>query len=82
MPAPVILLPARFDGTTLSEVAAEVVKKVGSGEWPQEIEFDFSKLDFIQPAGVVFLSNLGHWLSEHGSRITLTNCDVKRSVIK
>jgi hypothetical protein len=82
MPTPVILLPVRFEGTTLSVVAAEVVSKVGGGDWPPEIEFDFSRLNFIRPAGVVFLSNLGHWLSEQGSRITLTNCDITRAVIK
>jgi hypothetical protein len=43
MPTPVILLPVRFEGTTLSVVAAEVVRKVGGGDWPPEIEFDFSK---------------------------------------
>ena len=36
MPAPVIVLPQQFKGTTLSVVAADVVSHVdGEGTWPE-----------------------------------------------
>jgi hypothetical protein len=83
MPAPVIALPQQFRGTTLSTVAAAVVDHVDNdGVWPEELTFDFSRLNFIRPAGVVFLSNLCHWLNEQGTKVSFANCDCKRQAIK
>lgn len=88
MADPVILLPARLEGVTLSQVAGDVAAQAKhatteAGEkWPEKFIFDFSRLSFIKPAGVVFLSNLGHWLSEQGSQVVLRNCDPKRYAIK
>ena len=83
MPAPVILLPQQFKGPTLSEVAADVVSHLDEdGKWPEAITFDFCRLNFIRPAGVVFLSNLAYWLNEKGTKVSFTNCDRNRSAIK
>jgi hypothetical protein len=82
MTAPIILLPQQFKGTTLSQVAADVVKHVDDGRWPEAIIFDFSRLNFIRPAGVVFLSNLAYWLNEKGTKVSFTNCDTTRGAIK
>jgi hypothetical protein len=81
MPAPIIVLPQQFKGTTLSQVAADVVKHAQNG-WPEAITFDFSRLNFIRPAGVVFLSNLGFWLNEKGTTVAFINCDPQRGAIK
>ena len=81
MSVPVILLPQQFKGSTISEVAADVVKHAGDG-WPEAITFDFSRLNFIRPAGVVFLSNLGHWLNQKGTKVSFSNCSRKRSAIR
>jgi anti-sigma regulatory factor (Ser/Thr protein kinase) len=71
MPVPVIVLPAQFKGLTLSKVARAVIDS--SPEWPPaSINFDFSALSFIRPAGIVFLSNLISWLHHQGAEVTLT----------
>jgi len=82
MTAPVIVLPAQFRGSTLSQVARDVVRHVDDKHnWPEAITFDFSRLNFIHPAGVVFLSNLVYWLNEKGTAVSFTNCDVSRDAI-
>ena len=68
----VIILPAQFKGPTLSKVAADVINCASSDGLPGELMFDFSKLGFIRPAGVVFLSNLLWWLHHKGTKVELT----------
>jgi hypothetical protein len=81
--SPVIVLPQQFKGSTLSQVAADVVRHVDDkGKWPDAITFDFSRLNFIRPAGVVFLSNLAYWLNEKGTEVSFINCHTRRSAIK
>ena len=72
MPAPVVVLPKQFNGLSLATLAAEVTKRARAG-WPPELVFDFSELTFIRPAGVVFLSNLVHWLNEKKTRVLFRN---------
>jgi hypothetical protein len=72
MPAPVVVLPKQFNGLCLATLAAEVTKHARAG-WPPELVFDFSELTFIRPAGVVFLSNLVHWLNEKKTRVLFRN---------
>jgi len=72
MTAPVIALPAQFRGLTLARLAGDVVAHAQDG-WPPELIFDFGYLDFIRPAGVVFLSNLIHWLHEQNTTVKFLN---------
>jgi anti-sigma regulatory factor (Ser/Thr protein kinase) len=72
MPVPIIVLPKQFNGLTLATLAAEVTKHARGG-WPPELVFDFAELGFIRPAGVVFLSNLVHWLDEKKTRVLFRN---------
>src|SRR5262249_5535424 len=72
MTAPVIILPAQFRGLTLAKVAGDVVAHAQDG-WPLELIFDFGHLNFIRPAGVVFLSNLVHWLHEQNTTVKFRN---------
>jgi anti-sigma regulatory factor (Ser/Thr protein kinase)/anti-anti-sigma regulatory factor len=81
MADPVIKLPAQFDGQTLSKVAADVVACCKDG-FPGKLIFDFAQLDFVRPAGVVFLSNLINWLSENGTKAGFINCDPRRQAVK
>lgn len=81
MTNPVIKLPAQFDGQTLAKVAADVVASCRE-EFPDKLIFDFAQLDFIRPAGIVFLSNLINWLSEKGTKADFVNCDPRRQAIK
>jgi anti-sigma regulatory factor (Ser/Thr protein kinase) len=72
MATPVIVLPKQFNGLSLATLAADVAKHARTG-WPSELVFDFSDLAFIRPAGVVFLSNLVHWLNEKKTRVLFRN---------
>ena len=81
MADPVIKLPAQFDGQTLSKVALDVVAH-SREEFPRKLIFDLGQLDFIRPAGVVFLSNLINWLKENGTEADFANCDINREAIK
>jgi anti-sigma regulatory factor (Ser/Thr protein kinase) len=72
MTVPVIALPAQFRGLTLSRLAADVVAHAKNG-WPPELIFDFGRLNFIRPPGVVFLSNLIHWLHEQNTTVKFQN---------
>ena len=71
---PCIDVPRRFDGATLSNLADAVVAACPEG-WPPELILDLEKLDFIQPAGVIFLSNLVWWLDQHGTTVHFVNAD-------
>jgi hypothetical protein len=81
MSEPVIILPDHFDGQTLSNVAADVVSHAQDG-WPPSLIFDFSSLEFIRPAGVVFLSNLAYWLLEQGTAVKFQGCDIKQKAVE
>jgi hypothetical protein len=72
MTVPTIPLPRQFAGLTLSKLAADVVAHA-QDKWPAELIFDFKQLQFIRPAGVVFLSNLIHWLHEQNTRVSFVN---------
>lgn len=56
--------------------------ELGRPELPPKLVFDFARLQFIRPAGVVFLSNLIDWLAEKGTRVSFSGCDTKREAIK
>jgi hypothetical protein len=61
---PCIDIPRHFEGTleVCAKFADAVVAACPDG-WPPELILDFDRLNFIQPAGVIFLSNLICWLN-------------------
>jgi anti-sigma regulatory factor (Ser/Thr protein kinase) len=71
-PVPCFAIPARFDGPTLSRLAEDIAAGCPQG-WPPKLILDFQRLNFIQPAGVIFLSNLIWWLHQHGTSVQLIN---------
>lgn len=58
---PTIQLPSTLCGSTLAKLAGDLVDGCPNG-LPKTITFDFSKLRFIEPAGVAFFNNLILWL--------------------
>lgn len=65
----VVLIPRRFQGTSMPRVAAEVTSLLRDHGPGCEISFDLSTLEFVRPAGVVFLTNLAQWLEAEGCRV-------------
>lgn len=49
---------------------------------PDTVDIDFSNLNFIRSPGVAFLSNFGHWLTQLGTKVTLSNLNVQKQAIK
>jgi anti-sigma regulatory factor (Ser/Thr protein kinase) len=76
-----VRLPSQFEGVTLSKVAAEIKEKCPNG-LPPEINIDFDDLKFIRPAGVVFLSNLVHWMNVQNTKANFCNTDVTSEPIR
>jgi anti-sigma regulatory factor (Ser/Thr protein kinase) len=74
-PIPCIDIPRHFEGATLSKLADAIVTACPDNRWPPELMLDFHRLDFIQPAGVIFLSNLIWWLNEQGTEVHLVNAN-------
>lgn len=70
--APSFVIPKRFEGATLSTFAESIVAGCPGG-LPSNLVIDFQTLNFIQPAGVVFLSNLLLWLHQNGTGVSLVN---------
>lgn len=80
MNPPRIPLPWQFNGPNISNVVASLNSTITT--LPKDIIFDFSPLGFIDPCGVVFLSNLIHWLRERGCNPTFDGIDINRAPIK
>jgi anti-sigma regulatory factor (Ser/Thr protein kinase) len=74
IPPPSFEIPRSFEGATLSTLAEAIAAGCREG-WPPMLVLDFQRLNFIQPAGVIFLSNLIWWLAEHGTTVKLINAN-------
>ncbi len=72
--APSFIIPTRFEGATLSTLAESIAAGCPGG-LSSKLVLDFQKLSFIEPAGVVFLSNLIWWLHQNGTVVNLTSID-------
>ena len=75
-------LPGQFTGRAMSDLAGGVAKYVVAGRWPERVTFDFSKLRFIQPAGVVFLHNVIRWLHAKGCKVFFRGHDGETAPLK
>jgi hypothetical protein len=64
-----IFLPSQFAGREMTILASHVAAKVIDRVWPAGLVFDFSRLRFIRPAGVVFLHNLIGWLHAKSTKV-------------
>lgn len=75
-----IAIPGRFDGAALGRIGREVLPE-GKKNPPKNIQFDFSALNFIEPTGIVFLSNLIKWANLNGSEVNLVGIDDRNKSI-
>jgi anti-sigma regulatory factor (Ser/Thr protein kinase) len=66
------LLPDTADGTTLFG-ESEHWRLEHASNTDDRLELDFSRLRFILPTGVTFLSNLIHWLESRGWALNFVN---------
>jgi anti-sigma regulatory factor (Ser/Thr protein kinase) len=77
---PVIKLPRYLEGSRLSELAPQIEAAAG-GRIPDQLSIDFSGLEFIKPCGVVFLSNLVHWLAIKSCKVVFVECSTRTQPI-
>lgn len=63
-----VILPRQFEAHQLFPFIKANFGKFES--IPAEINFDLSQLSFVWPSGIVFLSNLSHFLHRCGCRVT------------
>lgn len=75
----VLRLPEQLVGPSLATVASSLVEP--DAEIPPEVSIDFSRLAFIEPVGVTFLSNVCHWLAHQGCKVTFLNTDVRSEAL-
>ena len=69
-----IIIPQKFRKTQFPLILSDIVSFDGE-IIPDEITFDFSKLNFIWPAGVVFLSNVILWLENNNKLVYYKGLD-------
>lgn len=77
-----VTIPNQFSGPTMAQLVNQITQAVGDGDLPASIIFDFRYLGFIQPAGIVFLSNLVHWLEDQQKSVIFENLDATRPAIR
>jgi len=58
-----VKIPERLRGESMSIVVSGAVGKLAD-RIPGEVVFDFRDLVFVEPSGIVFLSNFIHWLQQ------------------
>jgi hypothetical protein len=75
-----IQLPARFEAARLFPVIKE---HFGTFEVkPSAVDFDFSRMNFVFPSGIVFLSNLALFLVRQGSKVTFSGMDAGNDSVR
>lgn len=77
----VVRIAPQFDVPALPGLGHDFVTACG-GCMPAKVEIDFSRLQFIRPVGVTFLSNFIYWLASHEVRVALTGANIARAPIK
>jgi len=77
----VILLPATFNRTTMYPFLGEVIEALDSGKCSKVI-FDFSRLNFIEPSGIVVLSNAIEFLRKSGLKVSFDQYKVVKPCLK
>lgn len=56
-----VMVPERLKGDSMSQVVHDALGSLG-GPIPAEVALNFGNLIFVEPSGIVFLSNFIHWL--------------------
>ena len=74
-------IPPTFDGASLSPMIKRIIDGSG-GNRIERLKFDFSGIRFIDPCGVVFLSNVCHWFMENGTSVSFSSMDKSRAPVR
>lgn len=84
MSAPLIIkIPGQFSGLTMTRVTNQIVDAAVGGKLPAQVCFNFGTLGFIEPAGLVFLSNLIDWLrGEKECEVAYSGVDEKSASVR
>jgi anti-sigma regulatory factor (Ser/Thr protein kinase) len=76
-----IALPRTFNTASMYGLISQVIESsTGIPKWPQ-VNFDFTALVFIEPVGVVVLSNLIEYLGRKGSKSSFSGLALSKPVI-
>lgn len=62
-----IILPNQFSAVALFPLISNTLGRLETH--PEVVEFDFGKLRFVRPSGIVFLSNLSRYLARNGTQV-------------
>lgn len=81
MPNVVLHLPYRLNGANLRVVVQSFVGEC-AGRLPDHVCLEFSRLAFIEPAGVTFLSNFILWLRNRGVGVSFSAYDARTEAIR
>lgn len=76
-----VLLPAHFTSATMTRFIGQVVDEQRNAQC-DEIFFDFSRLMFIAPEGVVVLCNLIEYLARLGVKVFFSGVSFEAAAIK
>jgi anti-sigma regulatory factor (Ser/Thr protein kinase) len=75
-----LILPSQFEATSLFHNVGQQLLS-----WalpPEEVIMDFSRLSFVRPSGVVFTSNLTHFLAAQGCKVSYDGLDKGQNALK
>ena len=75
-----ITLPGQFRAPNLFRTVSNQL--FGAAQLPDSVEFDFSKLHFVLPSGVVFLSNVTRYLRNNDCDVSYVGTDTFKECIK
>ena len=75
-----IALPAQFTADRLFPIIGKRLAHME--DVPERVAFDFSRLNFVRPSGIVFLSNLVRYLERSGCHVSFVQVDMQRDAIR
>ena len=75
-----VILPNQFRAESLFIRTEEYFGQFA--QLPKEVAFDFSRMRFARPSGIVFLSNLSRFLVRNGCKVTYTNINPQSDAIR
>jgi len=73
-------LPRRLEGANVFKQLSMFLEQ--NDPLPKVVKIDFSKVTFIRPSNVVFLSNFSQWLHVNGCKVRYVGMNVARDSIK
>jgi hypothetical protein len=75
-----LLIVGRLNSAAVGRIADRFQAEASSCR-PTRVKIDLSCLNFVEPAGVTFLSNFVRWLNKREIAVVLAGCDTGRAAI-